>query len=112
MSGTLQYVYIVDGSTKRFDAPQQCSCCVSLATVNSFILTATYVAQQYCFGSATTTVTRTRHGVTSHVHCLSGLLVAVLNASCDRFGMVHALNPKCKGKVYPRTGHEGPGGGK
>jgi len=95
--GRPEYVYIVDGSAKCFVAPQECKCRVSLAAFNSVILTATYAAQQYCFGSATT-VTRTRHGVMSHVHCLSGLLVTVFNASCDRFGLVHVLNPKGKGK--------------
>ena len=90
-TGRPECVYIVGGSTKCFVDPQQCNCRLSLATVNSFLLTATYAAQQYSFGSATTTVTRC--AVTSHVRCLSALLVAVFNACSDRFGMVHVLNP-------------------
>ena len=88
-----EYVYMVDGSTKCFVAQQQYNCRVSLERFNSFILTATYAAKQYYFGSAKRRVTRTLQTVTSYVHCLSVLLVRVFNASCDRFGMVQFLYP-------------------
>ena len=43
-------------------------------------------------------------------HALPVWFITVFNASCDRFGMVHVLNRKGKGKGHPITGHEDPEG--